>query len=127
MRANQGVFGVGDHRSGYHSSYYRANREKRLAQTRARHDLKRQVVAQARQSPCADCGEYKPGAMEFDHLPERGPKSFTIANIGSFGLPRLREELAKCELVCNECHKVRTARRKCHAPDQQFGLWQDAA
>lgn len=68
-------------------------------------------------APCADCGgSFPPECMDFDHV--RGEKSFGIsASVGGFALARVQEELAKCDLVCANCHRVRT-RKKHHPPPQ---------
>jgi hypothetical protein len=62
---------------------------------------------------CQDCGGIFPQCCyHFDH---RIPceKSFNIAEACSNGLtlviPRLREEVDKCDLVCANCHALRTA------------------
>lgn len=62
--------------------------------------------------PCADCGGLFPGpVMHWDHLPQY-PK---IGSISDMALSRTRavvfEELKKCELVCANCHAIRTAHR----------------
>ena len=60
---------------------------------------------------CADCG-YKdhPAALEFDHLPGT-KKLFNIGQGRGHTLEAVRAEIAKCEVVCANCHRVRTARR----------------
>lgn len=66
--------------------------------------------------PCADCGlVFHPAAMEFDHLPGT-IKRLDIASLvrrGSIGLARM--EVEKCEVVCANCHAVRTFRRRTEA------------
>jgi hypothetical protein len=62
--------------------------------------------------PCTDCGRlYPPQVMQWDHLPG-APKLGDIST--SFRRrPRedLLQELAKCELVCANCHAIRTFER----------------
>jgi hypothetical protein len=51
--------------------------------------------------------------MQFDHVPERGPKLFEI-NYGAIlskGYGLLKKELEKCDLVCANCHAIRTWER----------------
>lgn len=48
--------------------------------------------------------------MDFDHV--RGAKVSGIANMWSWHPDRVRTELAKCELVCANCHRIRTVRRR---------------
>lgn len=74
---------------------------------------KRRLIDELKaQSSCADCGgRFPPVAMDFDHV--RGVKKFNIAKIGGsqMSTETLLEEIAKCELVCANCHRVRTQRR----------------
>jgi hypothetical protein len=66
-------------------------------------------------APCTDCGgRFPPEAMDWDHLPERAPKIGSVSLLVSQGRPTdvILAEIAKCELVCSNCHRVRTYRRK---------------
>jgi hypothetical protein len=63
-------------------------------------------------SPCADCGSFYPAVvMDFDHL----PGSTKVGTIGSLkhrlGMDGLLEEISKCEIVCSNCHRIRTLAR----------------
>jgi hypothetical protein len=63
---------------------------------------------------CADCRyNAHPAALEFDHLPGTVKRS-TIGTLVGTGLPMplIEEELAKCEVVCAICHRIRTAERR---------------
>jgi hypothetical protein len=64
-----------------------------------------------RNVPCADCGRrYISDIMEFDHVPERGTKTTHVSQAGH---PKaILEEAAKCDVVCANCHRLRTARRR---------------
>ena len=62
---------------------------------------------------CVNCG-YKehPSALEFDHLPGT-EKLFNIGEkMGSYSRTILWEEIAKCDVVCANCHAVRTFNRR---------------
>lgn len=60
--------------------------------------------------PCHDCGKQYPTVlMDFDHVPERGVKLNKIGNLTS--RERIIEEIAKCDIVCPTCHRIRTATR----------------
>lgn len=64
-------------------------------------------------TPCADCGQkFKiPWQLDFDHRPGV-LKCGGIATIAcSNTLEFLKKEIAKCDLVCANCHKVRTYAR----------------
>ncbi len=77
-------------------------------------------------TPCADCGGYFPAcAMDFDHLPEF-EKTFELAASKSakFSWRSLIKEAAKCDLVCSNCHRIRTDARRLpeFKPKQSLGL-----
>ena len=61
--------------------------------------------------PCADCGGlFAPYIMEYDHV--RGEKRFAIGRMTNHRQSRVLEEIDKCDLVCCNCHRVRTQYRK---------------
>jgi hypothetical protein len=62
---------------------------------------------------CNDCG-YRdhPEALELDHLPGSKKMKAISAMVGSASKVRLEAELAKCEVVCANCHRVRTSKRR---------------
>lgn len=70
-------------------------------------------------TPCADCGLFFPAiCMDFDHV--RGEKRFGISvavGKGTYSLETLLAELDKCELVCANCHRLRTWRSDRPLPD----------
>ena len=62
---------------------------------------------------CYDCGyRAHPLALECDHVPGRGKKLFTIGAAGHRSLTEIIAELEKCDVVCANCHRIRTADRK---------------
>lgn len=81
---------------------------------------KRQAVRDLIQSlkagrPCADCkGEFPAVCMDFDHSGEKVMNVSAMA-VRVKSLARVRDEAAKCEVVCACCHRLRTeGRRLCH-------------
>lgn len=69
----------------------------------------RGILHEAKDVPCADCGvRYPPYVMQFDHV--RGEKLFElgVAPNRHISEARVRDELAKCEVVCANCHAERT-------------------
>jgi hypothetical protein len=92
-------------------SYYLGDNQKEKAVHRGgryRAFIARYIKTYKEITPCADCGDCFPYyVMDFDHL---GDKSFAISRYKTVtnSLERVREEIAKCELVCSNCHRVRT-------------------
>lgn len=65
-------------------------------------------------NPCMDCGNSFPyPAMQFDHRPGT-EKLGNVATMVSQNQSRKKilDEIAKCDLVCANCHSIRTAKRK---------------
>lgn len=98
--------------------WYAANRERQLPQSRANkvRYVERNVeyvLAIKRTAVCADCDlSYPAPVMEFDHR-EDEDKDADISKMARWpvSLARLVAEIAKCDLVCANCHRLRSARR----------------
>lgn len=75
-------------------------------------DGNRAIIRAAKEVPCADCGiQYPYYVMQFDHL-DGDEKAFNIGQVGpTSGRPKLLAEIAKCEVVCANCHSERSYRR----------------
>jgi hypothetical protein len=68
-------------------------------------------IGKVKADPCVDCGrKYPPYVMHFDHI--RGKKKFNIALGYQRTAKDVNEEIAKCELVCANCHAERTWKRR---------------
>jgi hypothetical protein len=74
----------------------------------------RDLVASLKDAPCTDCkGTFPAEVMDFDHLPGfkkvRGVSDMVIR-----GMPNevILSEIAKCQLVCSNCHRLRTSKRR---------------
>lgn len=85
----------------------RAYRQK----TSSKGQVRRRLLAEAKAHPCVDCGgRFGPECMDFDHV--RGEKEFHVsAAFLWMRMDRLKEELAKCDLVCANCHRTRSVKR----------------
>lgn len=62
--------------------------------------------------PCLDCKiSYPYYVMDFDHV--RGQKHKNVMElIPTLSKKKIDEEIAKCEIVCSNCHRIRTHIRK---------------
>jgi hypothetical protein len=66
-------------------------------------------------SGCVDCGYHAHAiALDFDHLPERGAKQCGISRLvkDCSCWERIMAEVSKCEVVCANCHRVRSLKRR---------------
>ena len=81
----------------------RDNRSKNL---RTFHSYKEEIG-------CTDCGEKYPYfVLEFDHKPEFEKIDTVYKVLTKYGVEKAWEEIAKCDVVCANCHKIRTYMRK---------------
>ena len=62
-------------------------------------------------SGCFDCGINDWRVLDFDHLP-KFKKEFTISNSFWRSREKIKKEIDKCEVVCANCHRIRTHERK---------------
>jgi 5-methylcytosine-specific restriction endonuclease McrA len=102
-------------RAAYGKEHYEANRRRYIEQAailkRARMlERTRYLIEFFAVHPCVDCGETDPVVLEFDHLRD---KKFAIGPaLSQKSWNSILDEMEKCEVVCANCHRRRTARRR---------------
>lgn len=76
---------------------------------------RREILWKIKTVPCTDCGgEFPPYVMDFDHR-DKSQKEFTIAeSLNRVSMERLMDEVAKCDVICANCHRIRTHTSKAH-------------
>jgi hypothetical protein len=76
-----------------------------------KHSATKKYILESKAHPCQDCGaSYPHYVMDFDH---RGDKAFIISKYRTYNktLENVKAEIAKCDLVCANCHRIRTFTR----------------
>ncbi len=69
------------------------------------------MIQSAKNKPCADCGNKFPlVCMEFDHRPEHD-KKYNMATMMNHRVELILAEIAKCDIVCACCHRIRSHTR----------------
>ena len=97
-------------RNEWRRAYYKRNRELVIGHIEAYRARLDAVVTEAKAVECTDCGvQYPSYVMEFDHV--RGSKVFNLAHSSRYGMPATLREISKCDVVCANCHRKRTAAR----------------
>jgi predicted HNH restriction endonuclease len=89
---------------------FRERHKRMVKQTRERQrEAAREVVARAKSYGCSVCTETEPACLDFHHV--SGSKEFSLGDVmrGRYSVARIAAELAKCIVVCANCH------RKIHA------------
>lgn len=65
-----------------------------------------------RSAPCMDCKKtYHPFCMDFDHRVGTSKVASISYLVKHDSWETIKQELAKCDLVCSNCHRLRTWKR----------------
>ena len=82
-----------------HKVKYRTNYKENLS-----------IVSKLKHNPCLDCGrENLPSfCMEFDHRDAITKFMCISAMLWNFSISQILAEIEKCDLVCRNCHRIRT-------------------
>ena len=94
----------------YNVEYYRRNRDLEIQRVRVRQAGMVELLRDLRRVPCADCGgRFKPHQMDFDHR-DPSAKEFNVmtSRVMLMSTARVLAEVAKCDIVCVNCHRVRS-------------------
>lgn len=75
-----------------------------------RHTQRKQILSEIKENKsCMDCGVFYPACvMDFDHIKK---KYRNVSTMFKNSLDSIKKEITKCELVCSNCHRIRTYNR----------------
>ncbi len=69
----------------------------------------RMFMNELKSGPCIDCGKlFAPECMDFDHLDGYKRECIEFNELRGAAKSKILAEIAKCELVCSNCHRIRT-------------------
>lgn len=92
--------------------HYYANKAYYLAKNTKVKAKKLAYIRSLKDNPCTDCGiKYPFYVMEFDHR-EGSTKFREIGRMPCNSWKQINDEIAKCDLVCANCHRTRTHKRR---------------
>jgi len=97
------------HHNEYMKSFYKKNRKKIGNSVNIRRLDIRRIIIEAKNKPCSDCKQKYPYyVMDLDHV--RGIKNFNLSVAARHGrsINKIMEEISKCDVVCANCHRLRT-------------------
>lgn len=98
----------------YFKQYYLENKDVILTRQNVKWRRAYAFLASQKMKPCLDCGFVPeiPEQMDFDHV--RGEKTREVTRLAAqgCGIKRIQEEIDKCDLVCSNCHRLRTYKRR---------------
>ena len=82
-----------------------------IARDNERYYRFRDILIEAKKKPCVDCGrEFPTCAMDLHHR-NQSEKIRDVSALKDFSSEKkLREEIAKCDVICACCHRVRSGK-----------------
>lgn len=92
---------------------YHANKARYFNNAKSRDKAMRDWIDQQKSVPCADCGGvFDPICMDFDHLPEYAKvMDISMMRRRRMAWDKIKAEIVKCEVVCANCHRLRSKSR----------------
>ena len=80
--------------------------EKELAR-KQKQQYKKRLAEMKQASGCVDCGIKNHIVLDFDHLRD---KKYNVSRMihDGFSWKAILKEIKKCEIVCANCHRIRT-------------------
>lgn len=110
-------------RRAYHAKYmkevwYPKNKRKHLGYVkRNKNQVAEFIISYKQNQSCMDCGfsgKEFPQVLDFDHLPGKSAKKFTVGSWSRsvLSIETIQREIDKCEIVCANCHRIRTYLRR---------------
>jgi hypothetical protein len=100
----------------YDRDYWQNNKNKLNSKKKKNRDIiklrnTKYVLKYLLENPCTDCGEVNPLVLEFDHLDPKDKSCDVSSMLQGSSLKSIKEEISKCDVVCSNCHSIRTAKR----------------
>lgn len=93
-------------------SHYRNNKRQYLDRNVRSYLKRRELVKQMKSRACADCDvQYPFYVMDFDHR-EGEIKEYELNRVDRMTTRAILREIEKCDVVCANCHRVRTYERR---------------
>jgi transcription elongation factor Elf1 len=96
----------------HRNEWYQEHKESELKTIKARTKRYRKEVKQwienyKKSHPCAHCGEARPPVLQFHHLnPKEKDINIAMAARHGWSMVRLEKEIAKCVVLCANCHMI---------------------
>lgn len=99
-----------DARKLYLQKHYQENKAAKQAYTRGRkREMYYKIFCHRYQLRCVRCGESDYRVLDYDHI-DPSTKVDSISGLISRGSAwwRVEEELEKCQVLCSNCHRIKT-------------------
>jgi hypothetical protein len=81
----------------------------KLVRERAQQRNRKFVYTYLQSHPCVDCGESRIQVLDFDHIKDNKQYNISYMTKSGFTIGKIKIEIAKCEVRCANCHRMKTA------------------
>ncbi len=103
--------------SAYNRQHYLENEKKYKRKAtrnrrKQRNQLRKYATKYLLKNPCVDCGETNPLILDFDHVRGKKRKAVSVMISEGWSLKSIKDEIAKCEVRCANCHRIKTAKEQ---------------
>lgn len=94
-------------------THYQRNREIYIAKAAKRKKENTAYIRAVKESiGCTDCHIKDWRVLDFDHLPQFNKiANLSADRVSGWSRARIDAEIAKCQVVCANCHRIRTYKR----------------
>lgn len=104
-------------RIAYRKNWWKTSPKAREIERRYAEKRRKWMQAEKLRRGCKRCGYNKhPAALDFDHV--RGGKHFAISKVKR-SIAALKAEIAKCDVLCSNCHRIKTYEDRQRATDKR--------
>ena len=96
-------------REWYNNNKESAKKKSKISNKKIRERNQEFIISYLKEHPCCKCGESDIVVLEFDHIRD---KKFEISKLikGNSSFENLKVEIEKCQVLCANCHKRKTAK-----------------
>ena len=96
----------------YKLKHYYANKKQYLRRNKDAIAKRKIYLQKVKAVPCMDCEQrYSSYVMDFDHR-DPSQKKMEVSKLVNYSWKQLKEEITKCDIVCSNCHRERTHKRR---------------
>jgi len=97
----------------YKRHWYKGNKMRHISYVRNREVGMEAWFRRYKQTLCCEvCGENHPACLDFHHIDPSQKKFSVSAKRDRPSLKQLQEEIAKCQVLCANCHRKEHYRQK---------------
>ena len=82
--------------------HYERHKESYRERNRLQRARTRSIINEAKANGCEVCGEKETACLDFHHT---GEKDKTVSQMLGMSDKRVRDEIAKCVILCANCHR----------------------